>query len=392
MRPDALSHSAPHFANTPFALAGTRTMHPRLHSSASIALACALGVLAPALLQAQAHAQTLQPQAARITDPAIQADYATYVAQQARIKALNDSGKHPVASYSLSKAQCWLDVSFHEYSRNDRSAFPQLALTESFKITDFLARGGEVTSPDNPAARTPLVNNAARLRPDLWALAQQIRGHEGFRCAQQTLACGEVELVHGGNEYDQQQWRHAKPYVQIAEDRLGEAWSAAQACVAPPPASVAATPPPPKPQPVVEAPPPEPVRLVLEANVLFNFDRRDIANVRPLTKDRLDALIAEMQSGTLEASVIHVTGHADISNNTGDQQYNVKLAIDRAETIRGYMVLQGINETLIKVDSKADMVQVKGCEKERKNRAAYEECLLPNRRVEVIAEGVRRLK
>ena len=365
--------------------AGTRTMHPRHFPSFTSALACAL-VLLPAVLQAQ----TLNLPDKRITDQAIRADYANYVAQQARIKALNDTGKHPVSSYSLSKAQCWLDVSFHEYSRNDRSAFPQLALMESYKITDYLARGGEVTSIENPAARTPLINNATRLRPDLWALASQIRQHEGFRCAQQTLACGEVELVHGGNEYDQQQWRHAKPYVQIAEDKLGEAWAAAQACVAPPPASLAATPPPPKPKLAGDPVPPEPARLVLEANVLFNFDKRDMGNVRPLTKDRLDALITEITSGRMEATVVNVTGHADISNNTGDNQYNVKLAMDRAETIRNYMVLRGVPETMINADSKADDMQVKNCEAERKNRLAFQECLLPNRRVEVMAEGVRK--
>lgn len=371
--------------------AGTRTMNSRHPKSFRIVMGAALAALAllpPALL----HAQTLNPPDKRISDPVIQADYASYVAQQARIKALNDGGRHPVASYSLSKAQCWLDVSFHEYSRNDRSAFPQLALTESFKITDYLARGGDVTSVDNPAARTPLVNNASRLRPDLWALAAQIRAHEGFRCGQQALACGEVELVHGGNEHDQQQWRHAKPYVQIAEDRLGEAWAAAQACVAPPPASMVATPPPPRPRPVVEPPPTAPVRLVLEANVLFNFDRRDIGNVRPLTKERLDALIAEIKAGRMEPTVVRVTGHADISNNTGNNQYNVKLASDRAETIRSYIVLQGIPEAMVYADSKADTMQVQSCEQGRKNRAAYEECLLPNRRVEVIAEGVRKAK
>lgn len=372
-------------------LAGTRTMYPRLPTSTSIVMGCALALLAlsaPALLQAQ----TLNPPDKRITDPVIQADYASYVAQQSRIKALNDSGKHPVASYSLSKAQCWLDVSFHEYSRNDRSAFPQQALTESFKITDFLARGGEVTSIENPAARTPLVNNATRLRPDLWALAAQIRAHEGFRCAQQTLACGEVELVHGGNEFDQQRWRHAMPYVQIAEDRLGEAWAAAQACVAPPPASVVATPPPPRPQPVADSRPAEPVSVQLEANVLFNFDRRDIGNVLAMTKERLDALIGEIKSGRMEPTVVRVTGHADISNNTGDTQYNVKLASDRAETIRSYLVLQGIPESMVHVDSKADTVPVKACETDRKSNPAHEECLLPNRRVEVIAEGVRKEK
>src|SRR5260363_47284 len=51
---------------------------------------------------------------ARITDAAISVDQKTYQAVQQRIKALNDRGIQ-VSDYFLSKAQCWLDVSFHEY-------------------------------------------------------------------------------------------------------------------------------------------------------------------------------------------------------------------------------------------------------------------------------------
>lgn len=86
-----------------------------------------------------------------ITDKSIQADYANYEAQQGRIKALNDTGRHRVASYSLAKAQCWLDVSLHEYTRNDRSNFPQLAFDESFKITDYLEKVAQ--SPLRPIRR-----------------------------------------------------------------------------------------------------------------------------------------------------------------------------------------------------------------------------------------------
>ena len=71
----------------------------------------------------------LNPQAKRITDEAIHADLESYEATQGRIQALNDGGR-PIRDYHLSKAQCWLDVSFHEYTRNDRSAFPQEALSE----------------------------------------------------------------------------------------------------------------------------------------------------------------------------------------------------------------------------------------------------------------------
>ena len=73
----------------------------------------------------------LVPPSERISDAAIQTDHDTYLRIQQRIKALNDGGRR-VADYHLSKAQCWLDVSFHEYTRNDRGPFPQAALAENY--------------------------------------------------------------------------------------------------------------------------------------------------------------------------------------------------------------------------------------------------------------------
>ena len=48
------------------------------------------------------------------------------------------------------------------------------------------------------------------------------------------MACGEVELVHAGNEFNQQQWRHAKPYIQIAEDWVSDAEASTRQCGAAP--------------------------------------------------------------------------------------------------------------------------------------------------------------
>ena len=81
-----------------------------------------------------------------------------------------------------------------------------------------------------PPSETPLANGAARLRPDLWERAQALKQGAGFSCAAQKTACAEVELVHAGNEFNQQQWRHAKPYVQIAEEALAEAKTLASQC------------------------------------------------------------------------------------------------------------------------------------------------------------------
>lgn len=178
-----------------------------------------------------AEAQTrLAAQQDRISDATIAADYDSYKAMQSRINQLNERGI-PVRDYALSKAQCWLDVSLHEYTRNDRSDFPQAAFSESEKLIEALER------KHTPDTATALVNGAVRLRPDLWERTASLKQHSGFRCAWRQVACAEVELVHAGNEHSQQQWRHSKPYVQIAEDLLSEASAAVQSC-SPPPAAV----------------------------------------------------------------------------------------------------------------------------------------------------------
>ena len=184
-------------------------------------LLCCFALAAPML----AGAQTLTAPAARISDNAIHADYKTFEQAQARIKALNARGR-PLRDYHLAKAQCWLDVSFHEYTRNDRSAFPQEALEQSL----LLVQGMEQKTTPLPST-TALVNGADRLRPDLWAMVQGLQSHAGFQCVAQRVACAEVELVHAGNEFRQQGWRHANPYVQIAEDQLAQAREQADACV-----------------------------------------------------------------------------------------------------------------------------------------------------------------
>jgi OmpA-OmpF porin, OOP family len=340
----------------------------------------------------QSNSSTAAAAQQSITDKAIFGDLSNYENQQGRIKALNDSGRHRVASYSLAKAQCWLDVSLHEYTRNDRSNFPKLAYEESFKITDYLEKGGAVAAAANPANATPLVNDASKLRPDLWDAAAKLKSHAGFRCAEQKTACAEVELVHAGNEFNQQQWRHAKPYVQIAEDLIGDAQRAAEACIpAPAPVAPRVVVAPPPPAPVVPAPVAAPTPVNAAANVLFNFDKRDLGNVRPYTKDQLDALIAQVKSSSITVSGIKLVGHADRLNSTGDVNYNTKLSQDRVETIRAYMVSQGVPANLMSTEFRADSQQIEACTKAKfRSNAELQECLLPNRRVEVLLSGTRR--
>lgn len=323
-----------------------------------------------------------------LTDRAIHQDLQAYEAQQAQLKSVNDTGKHRLGSYSMAKAQCWLDVSLHEYSRNDRSDFPKLAHAESVKIAEYLKQGGDASASANPAMATPMLNDAAKLRPDLWSAAAQLKTHAGWSCAEQKVACAEVELVHAGHEFNQQQWRHAQPYIQMAENLIADAQKAAAACV-PAPAPVVARA---APAPVAVVASPAPVVPVnATANVLFNFDKRDLGNVRSYTKDQLDGLIAQVKSGSITVKSIRLIGHADRLNSTGDTHYNTKISQDRVETIRAYMVGQGVPSNLISTDFKADGQQIEACTKAKfRSNAELQECLLPNRRVEVLLSGVRK--
>jgi OmpA-OmpF porin, OOP family len=327
--------------------------------------------LATCLVAFAASAQDAQlaPQRDRITDGAIDSDYRDYEAQQAAIKAVNDTGSHPVKSYSLAKAQCWLDVSFHEYTRNDRSDFPQAAFTESAKITSYLQGGGDVASSQNPANDTPLVNDAAKLRPDLWERASVLKQHSGFRCAEHLVACGEVELVHAGNEHNQQQWRHAKPYVQIAEDLLGQAQQAAEAC------GRAAEP---VKEPTIE-------RINLNASALFRFDRSSRGDLLPAGKAELDQLAQRLRTVYSSVERIDLVGYTD---RLGSDEYNQRLSQSRADTVKAYLQQLGVDADINAV-GRGESDPVVQCQGERAT-AQLTACLQPNRRVEVTITGIKR--
>jgi OmpA-OmpF porin, OOP family len=345
-------------------------MNHTLKLLATLLTAASLPVLAQTAPSAQ-----LAPQKARITDEAIQADHKAYETLQGRIKGLNDRGR-PVRDYHLSKSQCWLDVSFHEYTRNDRGPFPQAAMTESEKLIQGMEAGSTTLPMD-----TPLVGEAVKLRPDLWERTEALKKHLGFRCVQQKVACAEVELVHAGNEYTQQQWRHAKPYVQIAEDLIGEARVQADACEPPPaprvaPAAAAAIP--------VEPPPPPVQDVALSAHVVFNFDRYTAKEMRPFSVVQLEDLVRRVKAENLQVQAVRLTGHADRLNGTGKADYNKVLSERRVKTVQDALVALGIDAKLISTDAKGDSLQIQGCEARFKSQPDLRECLLPNRRVEVL--------
>lgn len=347
----------------------TPTMTPMM-KLLPLATLLAMG-LAQAVTPTLPAAPLAMPQL-RISDQAVSADQQAYRLLQERIKKLNDGGVR-VGDYYLSKAQCWLDVSFHEYTRNDRSAFPLQALQESAKIVAALEDG----STPNPGDATPLVNDATRLRDDLWASFGKLHASPGFACAAQKVACGEVELVHAGNEYKQQGWRHANPYVQLAEDAQAAAQSAAAAC--------------PADQPKREPEPPVPLpprigheRITLDMDALFRFDKAGAADVLPQGVEKIRDLAARLKQGYVQIDTLSVTGHTD---RLGSDSYNQALSERRALTVKQLLREQGI-ANVISAYGKGKAEPVAACDKVAP-RAALIACLQPNRRVEIELTGIK---
>ena len=278
---------------------------------AGLSLLCGAGV---------AWAQEdLQPAPARISEAAIHADHETYKTTQGRIKALNDKGIE-VDNYHLSKAQCWLDTSFHEYTRNDRGGYPQAALSESAKLIGALEAGTD------PGWETPLVNGAEKLRPDLWARYDALKQHKGFKCAMQATACAEVELVHAGNEIHDGGWRHAKPYIQIAEDLLSKAEELAN-CLRSPNRLPHRRPQRPKPSALISPP------------SFVQVRPGDLAGLLPEGKGKLDELAQRLADGYVQIDTLRLTGHTD---RLGSDAYNQRLSEQRAATIKQYLQSKGL--------------------------------------------------
>lgn len=337
----------------------------------TVLIAAAIAGLLPGVTVAQTA--KLKPEPSRITDQVISADQKTYAAVQARIKALNDMGIR-VADYYLAKAQCWLDVSFHEYTRNDRSAFPQEALTQSAAIVSALERN---VTP-NPGEQTPLVNNATKLRDDLWAKFDNLKKIDStrFRCAAQKVACGEVELVHAGNEYRQQGWRHANPYIQIAEDLYAAADMATVECIPPaPPAPVIAPPP------VVTT-----EKIELGADALFVFDKWQRQDILPAGAERLVKLARAIREGFVRVDSMKVTGYTD---RLGSDAYNLRLSERRAATVKQFLREEGL-DVEIETLGRGKEIQVAACGTSTVRTKELIACLQPNRRVEVEIRGIKR--
>ena len=112
--------------------------------------------------------------------------------------------------------------------------------------------------------------------------------------------------------------------------------------------------------------------------MLFGFDK-DI--LKPEGKSRLDAEVVEKMKAHPEVEMVLITGHTD---RIGDAKYNQKLSERRANSVKKYLMSQGIAENRLHTVGKGESEPTVDCKGVHGRKAI--ECLQPNRRVVVEIE------
>jgi OOP family OmpA-OmpF porin len=139
---------------------------------------------------------------------------------------------------------------------------------------------------------------------------------------------------------------------------------------APPP-----PPPTPKPEPKPEAKPkPVAEKVTFAADVLFDFDK---AVIKPEGRSKLDDLASKVKGINLE--VVIAIGHAD---SIGSDEYNQRLSVRRAESVKAYMVSRGLEANRVYTEGKGEKQPVAS------NRTS--DGRAKNRRTEIEVIGTRK--
>ena len=118
--------------------------------------------------------------------------------------------------------------------------------------------------------------------------------------------------------------------------------------------------------------------VAMSSEILFGFGGHKI---NPEARTMLDRIIPKLKAMDLE--IVLATGHAD---RIGTDAANDSIAIKRANTVRDYFIKAGIPAEKIKVDGKGSSESV-AVDCEGKKGSTLRDCLSPDRRVNVVAQG-----
>ena len=131
---------------------------------------------------------------------------------------------------------------------------------------------------------------------------------------------------------------------------------------------------------------PTTAKVTLSADMLFGFDS---VNLSAAGQVLLDQLVSRMAGMDLE--VVLATGYAD---RLGSEAYNQKISLARAESVRDYLGMKGVDTTRIQTEGRGTADPVVDCPNpskagDIKTKADLIDCLAPNRRAVIEVIGTR---
>ena len=140
-------------------------------------------------------------------------------------------------------------------------------------------------------------------------------------------------------------------------------------------------------------------KITLAAGALFAHNKSAVDQILPEGRLQLDNLTAKLKTLS-DIEKITISGHADVTNGTGDANYNNNLSLLRAASVKSYISTLGFDVSRVAVIGyggqkpvKTDCKMPKGAMSTKigvvrgaastQDMDYYRACLLPNRRVEV---------
>jgi OOP family OmpA-OmpF porin len=219
--------------------------------------------------------------------------------------------------------------------------------------------------------KVALMFAAAALATAAGAQTRVTAADGGNRVDNWVNGSGDLVWKNGTNEFCWRNaaWTPATAAVGCDGALVAQAPAPAPAPAAAAPAAPAARPPAPAPAPL----PPAATKVTYAADAFFDFDK---AVLKPEGRAKLDDLIGKVKDINLE--VIIAVGHTD---SVGNDPYNQKLSVRRAEAVKAYLVSKGIEKNRVYTEGKGEKQPVAD-NKTSEGRAK-------NRRVEIEVVGTR---
>lgn len=123
--------------------------------------------------------------------------------------------------------------------------------------------------------------------------------------------------------------------------------------------------------------------VLLLAQVVFRFDRHGVGDVPAGGLATVQTLLQRLRDEGLVLQDVQLRGHADRLRSARRPDHNQWLSEQRVAAVRDFLVEQGVPAARIRVEALGDRQPRASCDAAVLRGSALQDCLLPDRRVEL---------